>query len=182
MTVQEKIEQTRAAIVAEAERRGLAVEDAIVLPCRPRVRIAGVLVELGEQHRGSALMGTRHGLGLLTVTVNGVHGYPRMVFPTKTFPEGKQGVNIGKVLDRVEEVIAARAAHEAAEEEKASSAQETAANVALRDRKAAALDKLDAHDGWWREENGDLYWNDQYGVIRNAASLLELAEALPEEG
>lgn len=58
MTVAEKIAQTSSGIVAEAERRGLAVEDATVLPRRSRVRIAGVLVELGEQHRGSELMGT----------------------------------------------------------------------------------------------------------------------------
>lgn len=92
---EEKVRATVTALKAEAKARGLKVGsvDGYTL-C-----IADMKIDVRPCMTTDRFFSKP--TGKIAATVYGIEGYWRQAFPTKTFPEGKAGVNIGKVLDRV---------------------------------------------------------------------------------
>ena len=147
--IERKIADTWAAIAAEAERRGLEV---VQTPYSGK-KISGVGVSIREQRTPDPW--NSRPTGKISVRVSSIYVPNRVSsFPTKTFPEGKNGVNIAKVLDRVEECVAKRQELAEAEAEKSRAASEAAEAEVLVRRKAAAWDEAAGLVAKWREEAG----------------------------
>lgn len=185
---EEKCRVTMAALEEEAKRRGLEV----TRTGERRIRAGGVAVEASSDFPRPVPGAIGNYNGKMHVTVYGVDcQFPQrgQVIPTKSFPEGKQGVNIGKVLDRVQEVAAVMAEQKQKESAKASAAQEVAERQAMTERKAAALDRLEAalvlsahvitHDAIHGYSTGQAECDGYIERTLSAPSLLALAESLP---
>lgn len=175
-----KIAATWAVLEAEAKLRGLEVANT---PYRGQT-IGGIRVFVREKMTPDKWRPIP--TGNISASVYGVYDGLAVGLPQKTFPEGKSGVNIAKVLDRVQECIAKRAELDAAASEQTRAIAEAADADALMRRKANALDRLECLGasvrpvwskskdiGWW-----ELYTSDLGTVI--GSTLLELAEALPD--
>ena len=184
---EEKVRATIAALEEEAMVRGLGVAPHS-WGAQGR-SVGGVDVRVKEGMTNDRWHSKPTGKVSVSVTGFRQPGAWHQAYPTKTFPEGKQGVNIGKVLDRVQEVMAFQAQEDAKTQKCERAEEEVAAQQALNARKAAALDKLED-----RKESimhslsarsiGDephSHWHLCDAALEDDKhSLLALAEALPD--